>query len=71
MNDKIYIPIRSEELTTDSLNDKFGSKECINAGMFSGTKVTSYILRANEVEVLTREESEIVTKQIAFRVVNG
>ena len=66
---------RTRELTTDSLNVKFGLKECIAEGMFISAKVTSSILRENGsyigVMVLVREESEIVTKQIAFSVVNG
>ena len=66
---------RTRELTTDSLNVKFGLKECIEEGMFISAKVTSSILRDNGsyigVEVLVREESELVMKQIAFSVVNG
>lgn len=66
---------RTRELTTDSLNVKFGLKECIDEGMFINAKVTSSILRENGsyigVEVLVREERELVMKQIAFSVVNG
>ena len=66
---------RTRELTTDSLNVKFGLKECIDEGMFINATITSSILRDNGsyigVQVLVREDGEIVTKQIAFSVVNG
>ena len=70
---------RTRELTTDSLNVKFGLKECIDEGMFINATITSSILRENGsyigVEVLVREDGkeyyEVVTKQIAFSVVNG
>lgn len=66
---------RTRELTTDSLNVKFGLKECIDEGMFINATITSSILRDNGsyigVEVLVREERELVMKQIAFSVVNG
>ena len=66
---------RTRELTTDSLNVKFGLKECIDEGMFINATITSSILRENGsyigVMVLVREERELVMKQIAFSVVNG
>ena len=65
---------RTRELTTDSLNVKFGLKECIDEGMFINATITSSILRDNGsyigVEVLLREHGEIITKQIALSVVN-
>ena len=66
---------RTRELTTDSLNVKFGLKECIEEGMFIDAKITSSTLRNSGsyigVEVLLREHGEIITKQIALSVVNG
>ena len=70
---------RSRQLATDAMNVEFGLKECIDEGMFISAKVTSSILRDNGsyigVEVLVREDGkeyyEVVTKQIAFSVVNG
>jgi hypothetical protein len=65
---------RSKQLATDTLNVRFGLKEAVADGMFIDAKVTSSTLRNDSsyvgVEVLLREQGEIVTKQIAFSVVN-
>ena len=65
---------RSKQLATDTLNVQFGLKEAVDDGMFIDAKVTSSALRNDSsyvgVEVLLREQGEIVTKQIAFSVVN-
>ena len=66
---------KSKQLATDTMNVEFGLRECIEDGMFIDAKITSSTLRNSgsyiEVEVLLREHGEIVTKQIAFSVVNG
>jgi hypothetical protein len=65
---------RSKKLETDTINVEFGLKEAIEDGMFIDAKVTSSTLRNDSsyigVEVLLRENGEIVTKRIAFSVVN-
>jgi hypothetical protein len=65
---------RSKQLATDTLNVRFGLKEAVSDGMFIDARVTSSTLRNDSsyvgVEVLLRENGEIVTKQIAFSVVN-
>jgi hypothetical protein len=65
---------RSKQLATDTLNVRFGLKEAVADGMFIDARVTSSTLRNDSsyvgVEVLLREQGEIVTKQIAFSVVN-
>jgi hypothetical protein len=65
---------RSKQLATDTLNVRFGLKEAVADGMFIDARVTSSTLRNNSsyigVEVLLREHGEIITKQIAFSVVN-
>ena len=66
---------RSKQLATDTLNVRFGLKEAVADGMFIDARVTSSTLRNNSsyigVEVLLREQGEIITKQIAFSVING
>ena len=66
---------RSKQLATDTLNVQFGLKEAVADGMFIDARVTSSTLRNNSsyigVEVLLREHGEILTKQIAFSVINN
>jgi hypothetical protein len=65
---------RSKQLATDTLNVQFGLKRAVDDGMFIDARVTSSTLRNDSsyvgVEVLLRENGEILTKQIAFSVVN-
>ena len=66
---------RSKQLEFDALNVRFGLKECIDEGMFIDARITGSTLRNDSsyigVEVTLREYGEIVTKQIAFSVING
>ena len=65
---------KSKQLATDAMNVEFGLRECVEDGMFIDARITGSTLRNSGsyigVEVLLREHSEIVTKQIAFSVVN-
>ena len=66
---------RSKKLETDTMNVAFGLKEAIKDGMFIDAKVTSSALRNDSsyigVEVALREDGDIVTKHIAFSVMNN
>ena len=65
---------RNKQLETDSMNVEFGLAEAIANGMFIDARVTGSILRNDSsyisAEVLLREHGEIVTKHIAFSVIN-
>ena len=66
---------KGKQLSTDSLNVELSLKDCVEEGMFIDAVVTGSRLRRHSsyisAEVLIREHGEIVTKQIAFSVVNG
>jgi hypothetical protein len=65
---------RSKQLAKDALNVRFGLNECIGEGMFIDARITGSTLRNDSsyigVEVTLREYGEIVTKHIAFSVIN-
>ena len=67
---------KGNKLQTDVDNVFFGLQECIDNGMFIDAVITSSTIRNSGdsyigVQVLVREDGEIVTKHIAFSVVNG
>lgn len=67
---------KGNKLQIDVDNVFFGLQECIDAGMFIDATITSSTIRNSGdsyigVKVVLREDGEIVTKYIAFSVVNG